>query len=107
MQFMWIGVFEAVCALVVVALFLSSRQKPCLPLIAAFGVFGFQRLWLLPVLDNRTLAIIAGQSVEESFLHLFYVAAEFLKIGSLFWGGVRMMRGMFRDTGPNAASVQV
>ncbi|WP_298849314.1 hypothetical protein [uncultured Ruegeria sp.] len=106
MQFLWIGVFEAFCALLIVVLLLSSRQKPSLPLIAALCVFGFQRLWLLPLLNTRTLSIIAGQPVEDSSLHLLYVAAEFLKIGFLFWAGIREMRGLFRKTKPTAVSVQ-
>ncbi|WP_170378538.1 hypothetical protein [Ruegeria atlantica] len=106
MQFLWIGVFEAFCTLLIALLLLSFRQKPSLSLIVALCVFGFQRLWLLPLLNARTHLIIAVQPVEDSSLHLLYVASEFLKIGFLFWAGIREMRSLFRKARPTAVSVQ-
>ncbi|MFY0681644.1 MAG: hypothetical protein JXR13_13810 [Thalassovita sp.] len=92
MQFQWIGLFELACVLGIVAVLLWYRAKPPLPLIAALCLFAIQRLWFLPLLDTRTLRIIAGQPVEESALHLLYVAAEVLKVAYLIWGGCWLIR---------------
>lgn len=42
-----------------------------------------QTFWLLPKLDARAQLIIQGSSPPNSFLHLFYVAGEFLKVAAL------------------------
>lgn len=106
MQFLWIGVFEAFCALTIAILLFLSRQKPSLPLFATLCVFGAQRLWLLPVLDERTLLIIAGHPVEESSMHLLYVGAELLKITFLIWANLRMLRDLPGTKRWAVASVQ-
>lgn len=89
-QFQWLGMAEAVCAIAILALLLWRRRAPGWPLLAALGLFALQRLWLMPLLDERTLAVIAGQPVGESRLHLVYVAAEIVKIGLLLWASCRI-----------------
>ncbi|AUR04501.1 hypothetical protein PhaeoP72_02543 [Phaeobacter inhibens] len=92
MQFQWLGVAEAVCAFLVLALLLASKRMASWQLVAVFAAFALQRLWILPVLDERTLAIIAGQPVKESSLHLVYIAAEVVKAACLVWAGSQAMR---------------
>lgn len=98
MQFLWIGLFEGVCVLAVVSLLLAAKRRPWLPLIAGIGLFAVQRVWLMPLLDVRTLAIMAGQPVEGSSLHLIYVATEILKVACLVWAGILGMGQIFRAT---------
>lgn len=42
-----------------------------------------QTFWLLPLLDTRAELHIQGKNVPDSFLHLYYVIAEFLKLLAL------------------------
>lgn len=86
-QFFWLGVAEAVCACALLLLLCAARRRPSLPLAAALSLFAVQRLWIMPVLDTRTLAIITGGQVAESSFHLVYVACEILKICCLIWAG--------------------
>lgn len=104
MQFLWIGVAEAICLLAILLLLMAARRWPSLPLLAATAVFAFQRLWLLPLLDTRTLALIAGAQVEESSLHIVYVAAEILKTVCLVWAGILSLRLLQPQTQQKPAS---
>lgn len=80
-QFAWLGVTELVlCAALLVAAFGSGPFRWAL---GATVVFGLQRLVLMPVLDERTLRIIAGEAVEPSMLHGIYVAFEVVKLALL------------------------
>lgn len=80
-QFAWLGVTELVlCAALLVAVFGSRSFRWTL---GATIVFGLQRLVLMPVLDERTVRIIAGEAVEPSMLHAVYVAFEVAKLGLL------------------------
>lgn len=98
-QFLWIGFAEAICLLVILCLLGSARRWPSWPLIAATAVFALQRIWLLPLLDIRTLAIIGGAQVEDSLLHFVYVAAEILKAACLAWAGAQSLRRGLPQTG--------
>jgi len=86
-QFFWLGIAEAACACALLLLLAAARRLPAWPLAAALAVLALQRLWIMPALDSRTLAIIAGQPVAESSLHLAYAACETLKICCLVWAG--------------------
>ncbi|AHD08908.1 hypothetical protein PhaeoP75_01177 [Phaeobacter gallaeciensis] len=104
MQFLWIGVAEAICLLAILLLLTAARRWPSWPLLAATAVFALQRLWLLPLLDIRTLAVIAGTQVEESSLHIVYVAAEILKTVCLVWAGTLSLRFLQPQTRQKPAS---
>lgn len=49
-----------------------------------------QTFWLLPGLDARAELHIQGASVPDSYLHLYYVAAEAVKIACLLTFGVKL-----------------
>lgn len=104
MQFLWIGVAEAICLVAILLLLTAARRWPSWPLLAATAVFALQRLWFLPLLDTRTLAIIAGTQVEESSLHIVYVAAEILKTVCLVWAGTLSLRFLPPQTRQKPAS---
>ena len=55
-------------------------------------VFGVQRFILMPLLDARTVRIIAGETIEESQLHLVFVVLELLKVGALIAATVAALR---------------
>lgn len=48
--------------------------------------------WLLPVLDKRALAIIAGQSPEGSSPHTWYIVFDAVKLISLIVIGIAGIR---------------
>lgn len=51
-----------------------------------------QTFWLLPSLDIRAEMRIQGLSVSPSNLHIYYIVAEFFKVGSLFIFGIKIFR---------------
>lgn len=80
-QFAWLGIAELLlCAALLVAAFGTSWFRWAL---GATVVFGLQRLALMPILDARTVRIIAGEPVEPSMLHAVYVAFEVVKLAFL------------------------
>lgn len=73
---------EIGCAVVLLAIVVAGYRtivgvSVALLLVAAVLA---QALWLLPVLDARVAAVIAGQMPPASSLHSFYVALELLKL---------------------------
>ncbi len=50
------------------------------------GVLLFQYFVLLPVMNTRVVAIVAGQEMEASSHHIIYVALEFLELMLLLVG---------------------
>ena len=51
-----------------------------------------QTLWLLPALDARAELHIQGAAVPDSFLHVYYVLAEVIKIGCLLTFGLTLFQ---------------
>ena len=95
-QFFWVGVAEsALCALLLGVLALR-RAGAQTWMAAPILVFGVERFILMPLLDARTVRIIAGETIEESQLHLVFVALEFLKVGTLIAAGVVALRSQNR-----------
>ena len=39
----------------------------------------FQTLWLLPMLDQRVMIVLQGQTPPESRLHFVYIACDFVR----------------------------
>ena len=54
--------------------------------------------WLLPVLDKRALAIIAGQSPEGSSPHTWYIVFDAVKLISLIVIGIAGIRTVSMTT---------
>ncbi len=51
-----------------------------------------QTFWLLPALDARVEMHIQGQPPASSGLHIYYVAAEIVKVSCLFIFGLRLLK---------------
>lgn len=49
-----------------------------------FILLFLQTIWVLPALDKRAEMHIRGTQVEDSSLHIYYVAMEVVKVISLF-----------------------
>jgi hypothetical protein len=78
-------VYNAVeLALVLVLLAMGAgarrRRRWYLGLLVPAFVVVAQALWLIPALDHRVSAILAGQPPAPSGLHTVYIAAEGLKV---------------------------
>jgi hypothetical protein len=91
-QFFWIGMAESACACALLLLLIAARRLRSWPLAAALALFALQQVWIMPLLDARTLAVIAGQPVPVSSLHLMYVVCEILKISCLILAGALFAR---------------
>jgi len=51
-----------------------------------------QTFWLLPALDARAELHIQGQIVPPSNLHFYYVGLEFVKVASLTFFGLTLLK---------------
>lgn len=51
-----------------------------------------QTIWLLPALDARAELHIQGAAVPSSFLHVYYVLAEAIKVGCLLTFGFKLFQ---------------
>lgn len=72
-------------AILITLLWSGSLLSPNALLIGIpLGLLALQTFWLLPVLDLRAEMHIQGGSVPSSNLHIYYIAAELLKVLSLF-----------------------
>lgn len=75
-------------ALLILIIFILTKQ-PVLSInnlfyYVVFSVLVIQTFWLLPILDERAELRIQGKTVENSFMHFYYVLFEFIKIIGLF-----------------------
>jgi hypothetical protein len=88
---------EWVFALAILGILLAGKY----PVPTAFKVwYGIavlfplaQSFWLLPVLDNRADALIRGESLHPSPLHIYFVLLEIFKVLALFL----MARNLFHS----------
>lgn len=60
--------------------------------ILPFIVLMVHTFWLLPALDARAELIINGHDVLQSNLHIYYVCTELIKVTSLIFLGVKLLR---------------
>ena len=85
---------EWVMALLLIFTVVLSR--PGRLALCFFGAILFvlllQTFWLFPILDERTLAIIAGKKIPASNFHLLYIVFEIVKIFLLGIFGVLVLR---------------
>lgn len=70
------------------------------------GILLLQTFWLLPALDVRALAIIAGNNPGESMLHLAYVLLEVTKFILLLLTGIQVFRSATQTTFAEVANRQ-
>jgi len=78
-------------ALLVLATVVSRLRPVSLPTLLTAGlviIVLLQTFWLLPALDMRVSAVIAGEVLPPSGLHNLYVVAEGLKLLALIILGV-------------------
>ena len=91
-QFFWIWIAERVlCAVLICALVFrpaAARWWLAAPIL----VFALQQLFVVPLLDARTVRIIVGETVPESRLHLVFAVLEFVKVAALVAAGIVALR---------------
>ena len=58
----------------------------------AVGLLLLQTIWLLPALDARANIVISGKSVAGSSLHIYFIGAEIIKLGSLLALGFQLFK---------------
>ncbi len=58
----------------------------------SLGLLFLQTFWLLPALDIRASMHIQGDAVPSSHVHIYYIAAELLKVLSLFIFGIKLFQ---------------
>lgn len=51
-----------------------------------------ETFWLLPALDARAKMVINGKQLAASSLHLYFVAAEVIKLGALLMLGFQLFK---------------
>ena len=88
-------VFDALNKLEIILALLFALTfflKPKKSITFLFGVVATlllaQTVWLFPLLDERTLAIIDGREVPPSSLHIIYIVLEVIKFLGLIGLGV-------------------
>ncbi len=94
---------EIACLLIILlSVFLSGSgiRKNNSILIVLTVILLAQTLYLLPELDRRAIAIIEGQNVPESNLHLYYVLLEVVKVICLAIYGIQHLTSLNYGNSP-------
>lgn len=85
---------ELICAGLILFISLISKNQKNLRsawLIIAFVILLIDTVWLLPALSDRATAIISGDNLPSSYLHITYVGLEMIKTICLFLFGLRFL----------------
>ncbi|WP_299159603.1 hypothetical protein [uncultured Tenacibaculum sp.] len=77
--------------IILVTLLLNKNSNLLKKLLLPFVILVIQTFYLLPVLDERAIKIIANISVEKSYNHILYVLLELLKIITLLLTGIQII----------------
>ena len=85
-------------ALVLLTLALWQRRLMLLGTLLIVATLLLQALYLLPELDLRVAAIIAGQTPPPSSLHTWYATIEAGKLATLLALGIAAMRHLLRSS---------
>ncbi|MBO6782466.1 MAG: hypothetical protein JJ899_04220 [Alphaproteobacteria bacterium] len=85
-------------ALLLAAMFGTSRLRLGIAVLLAI-VLALQAAWLLPVLDERVAAVVAGAPLPPSSHHTIYAAAEGAKILLLGIASFTVLRRVGGDKG--------
>ena len=87
---------EWFCAIVIVITFLYHKNQVVsrdnLMYLIPMLVLVVQTFWLLPVLDERAEATIAGKALTPSNLHVYYVGMEIMKVACLAVFGIKQFK---------------
>ncbi|TGE24821.1 hypothetical protein E5K00_06355 [Hymenobacter aquaticus] len=85
---------ELLLATVAVGSALWVRVPPAIaaPLGGLAAILLLQTYWLLPALDARALALLAGHPAPPSALHSVYIGLEVVKLLTLLLTGSRVFR---------------
>ncbi|MEM7301091.1 MAG: hypothetical protein AAF468_08410 [Pseudomonadota bacterium] len=91
-QFGWLAVAEwSLLAIYCLGWLMLSRFAALLCTVPVLATLG-QQLWLIPLLNQRTDMVVAGQLPPESNIHLVYVFVELTKIAWLLGVGIFLCR---------------
>jgi len=74
--------------LFVLALFAYRSLGRLLLVLVAVAIVLIQTFWLLPVLEARSIAFVAGEPTAPSFHHLLFGVVEMLKVLVLFLAAI-------------------
>jgi hypothetical protein len=78
--------------LIVLGIWSKARRSRYLALVVPGAVVAAQALWLIPALDARVSAILAGGRPPPSDLHVLYIGVEMLKLLWLLTFGLADLR---------------
>lgn len=84
--------FFAICIAIFFLLNKDFNVNKNILYIITVGTLLVQTVWLLPTLDARANAVIAGKVLPKSNLHYYYVAGEILKTVCLFLFGNKLLK---------------
>lgn len=79
--------------IIVICLFKQTSlwQGPLTVLLwITFSILILQTVWLLPILDERATKLIRGETLPDSFVHIYYVSGEVIKSACLFLYGIKL-----------------
>lgn len=79
-QFFWIGIGEGLLCTVLIGVLIVTRSRTWALWAPPIAVLMAQRLMIMPILDLRTVSIIAGQAVPPSNLHVLFIVLEVVKV---------------------------
>lgn len=82
----------ALALLVTACLILTEQWKSYWPYFIAIIIVLLDNLFLLPLLDARAQIIINGDTPPESSLHGIYIGLEVVKLVSLLWMGIKLLK---------------
>lgn len=71
---------------------ISVFSSENLPLLVALFIIMLQSFWMLPVLDRRASKVIAGENLQKSYLHFYYVGGEMIKLACLIYFGIMLLQ---------------
>jgi hypothetical protein len=95
----------ACCAVLLSGLFFHRMPKIIWTVAGSItAILALQTAWLLPDLDIRALAVIAGEPTPPSNLHFVYVALELSKFMLLILAGSLIFRTIIKAAGKSRNS---
>ncbi len=75
--------------LLISIIFAKPDKKSCIILFSMIAtILILQTFWLFPMLDERTLQVIAGTAEPYSNLHIYYIILDAMKLILLFTLGI-------------------
>ena len=84
----------------------ASFSPPSIPLALAISILVLQTAWLLPGLDASADRFIRHQPVTPSPLHIWFVCAEVIKVGSLLIAAISLLKKPVNTAPANALSLR-